>query len=1090
MTSLQSKKGGGTEGDRKTILKQMKVRTTLKKDKSWIHQQSSEDEKDETPSPVSPQLKSLEGRKFLWSPTTESKTERDSPTFRAREVSTSSSPPVQSLNKDSSTFRAREVSTSSSPPVQSFNKQTTNNGNDTRTSSPSPQSPTTDTKPPASRQSTGYIIRGQPFNTTSSTKPNQYSYNGYQKSYVTQNKSASLPRVPTATGYKMSTEEYKKLAPFNTRKTSLGDLSDDETPVSSEEHAKRTEVASNIVKNAAVNQQSYVFSAKRKSGVETLESPNPFLAKRVDIEDEEDRGNKKSQTLPKSLSSYLLDDANKNDKTTSEINKPYSTDRRSTSTTTVTGRDSGRKPSDVPKLTSSSTTCITESVVKPLPGKISVVRNEREEVKNEENDHKKSESLPKSLAHYLYEDANRFENNWKVEEQPPSSSQPSPARTDRTTSETNKPYSTDRRRTTTTTTVTGKDSDDGKAPKSTSESRSSYTRTVTTRNDGVDITKEENEHKKNESLPNSLAHYLYEDANRFENNWKSEDQPPSSSPARDVSDAPQLTSSSTTRFTETTIKPLPGRITLVRDESNNEQPKTTRESRSATTRTVTTRNDGATNNRDVPELTSWTAGSDLETTNTVIKPGPGKITIIRGESDDDGETELPKTTTESRSAIRRTVESRNESYGGSTEGPKLTSWTTTNTTESENPEIRPGPGKITYLRDDSDDRRGVPSTSAERRTTTVTETRTERVKPEPLPRDLKPKETTSVTSSTSNGNQPDLISWGDLEEKPKPANRDVPKPLPRLTDTEKEDKDMEPPLIVMSPEFTDNRKPNPPTRPGTINTVDETRYRVPEILEELDAKPSISRIVTESGNRNLTSTTRYDSSRTPEGRRSETTSSSRPSPRPRENTTTTVTESRYRVPETINDRTLDSSPTRSNSRSTVTTTRSTEPNYTEYTEEIGSRSTRTVSSSRERITTTTTVETRYESPSTSDAEYDPKELNKGILFVKEYVNTSENLASPTYSGLPDYSEGSERASFVSSSYLFGSAPKRSDEGPCTYCGREIKDCAKIMLEHLNIYCHEYCFKCGICNKPMGDLIDSLYIHRDVVHCESCYEKLF
>ncbi|XP_018422092.1 PREDICTED: zinc finger protein 185-like [Nanorana parkeri] len=191
---------------------------------------------------------------------------------------------------------------------------------------------------------------------------------------------------------------------------------------------------------------------------------------------------------------------------------------------------------------------------------------------------------------------------------------------------------------------------------------------------------------------------------------------------------------------------------------------------------------------------------------------------------------------------------------------------------------------------------------------------------------------------------------------------------------------------------------------------------------------------------------------------------------------------------------LESSPSRSNSHTTVSTTRSTNPVYTEYLEDSDSRSRRTVSSSMEKITTTTTVESRYDNASSGDtSQYDPQSSsNKGILFVKEYVNTSENLKSPTTTGsLPDFSGDSEMLSYnTSSSYLYSSPPRRSEEGPCTYCGREIKDCAKIMLDHLNIYCHEYCFKCGICHKPMGDLIDSIFIHRDVVHCESCYEKLF
>ncbi|XP_057170520.1 zinc finger protein 185 isoform X11 [Ursus arctos] len=61
---------------------------------------------------------------------------------------------------------------------------------------------------------------------------------------------------------------------------------------------------------------------------------------------------------------------------------------------------------------------------------------------------------------------------------------------------------------------------------------------------------------------------------------------------------------------------------------------------------------------------------------------------------------------------------------------------------------------------------------------------------------------------------------------------------------------------------------------------------------------------------------------------------------------------------------------------------------------------------------------------------------------------------------------------------------------CTYCNQEIRDCPKITLEHLHICCHDYCFKCGICSEPMGELLDQIFIHRDTIHCRKCYEKLF
>ncbi|KFV52874.1 Zinc finger protein 185, partial [Gavia stellata] len=112
---------------------------------------------------------------------------------------------------------------------------------------------------------------------------------------------------------------------------------------------------------------------------------------------------------------------------------------------------------------------------------------------------------------------------------------------------------------------------------------------------------------------------------------------------------------------------------------------------------------------------------------------------------------------------------------------------------------------------------------------------------------------------------------------------------------------------------------------------------------------------------------------------------------------------------------------------------------------------------------------------------------KGVLFVKEYMNSSELSASPRY-GRYEELLGLEPACGTEEFTLF--SLHRSSEPVCSYCSREIRDCPKIIIEHLNICCHEYCFRCGICHKAMGDLLDKIFIHRDIVHCDKCYEKLF
>ncbi|GAB1302853.1 Zinc finger protein 185 [Apodemus speciosus] len=150
------------------------------------------------------------------------------------------------------------------------------------------------------------------------------------------------------------------------------------------------------------------------------------------------------------------------------------------------------------------------------------------------------------------------------------------------------------------------------------------------------------------------------------------------------------------------------------------------------------------------------------------------------------------------------------------------------------------------------------------------------------------------------------------------------------------------------------------------------------------------------------------------------------------------------------------------------------------------------------MVTVTVSETSEQSqlcvPGTS-REVDSSSAIKGILFVKEYMNTSE--ASSGKSVFSHCDSPSTLASSIEDSLDLakkhpyeGTPSERPTEGVCTYCSREIQDCPKITLEHLGICCHEYCFKCGICNKPMGDFLDQIFIHRDTIHCGKCYEKLF
>ncbi|XP_031747201.1 zinc finger protein 185 isoform X10 [Xenopus tropicalis] len=1006
-------KDGHADPDRKKIIKQMKVRTTLKNDMSWINQQSTEEKNEGNANLLSPRQKFADSKKILWSSIPDSKDVSDSPALSPKET----------------------VNRTSSSPIQATNK------------------------PSSHRLSTGYIIRGQPLSGSEQTKS---SFNGYQKNYAVQTKSASLPRVPTASGFKMSTEEYKKIAPFNTRNKSIGDLSDDETPFSAEEQAKRTEAASGVLKNTTVKDRSYVFSAAKKSSVTGAPDNNQsqFVAKRVEVKEEHEDNKRetspkstyrdkqgspsysftssredikekwqenKSPSLPKSLSDYLLEDAGR-------FESGYKTTQTS-QPSSLSASSSGTSPAGSPRLTTTNISRTVEtsiSSVKPEPGKITVVKEERgtSPAGSPKVTHRNISSTTETSISSIKPEQGKItvvkeERGTSPAGSPKlttrkinitsetgiSSIKPEPGkitvvREERGTSPTTSPKVTTRNISSTTetsispgkfTVIKESGSSPSGSPKMTTRNISSTTETSISsikpepgkitliRDDSWVNTEERREHNRSPAPPKSLSDYLLEDANRFENNYivQQSSQPSSNSAARTGTSpaaSPRLTRrniSSTTETSISSIKSGPGKITVIKDESR-------------------------TSPASSPKLTRTNISSIIESSISSIKPEQGKITFVTDE---------------------RTSPSSSPTLG------TRNSRSTTETTVSS---IQPEPGKITLIKEESISTPDVPKLSTYG--TSITETRGSGVQAGPGKITVLKEESIKDTADL-----PKLTSWStkNVIDYTKPDNRTTSGKITVMTDESGPDVNTENDLINWS---------DLDTKPSS-GGFGETSTMESSVISTSPSK----RLVSQSGNRSSTTVTRETRYEASSG--SDRSSSPRPTPRSRDNITTTVTESKYRVPETLIDTTNGSS---YSSRTTVSTTHSTETSNTQNLEGNDSKST----------------------------------SNKGVLFVKEYVNTSGSLKSPTNSGnLPDFTGDLER-SYSSSNYLYNSAPRRSDEGPCTYCGREIIDCAKIILEHLNIYCHEYCFKCGICNKPMGDLIDSLFIHRDVVHCESCYEKLF
>ncbi|XP_007454707.1 PREDICTED: zinc finger protein 185 [Lipotes vexillifer] len=144
------------------------------------------------------------------------------------------------------------------------------------------------------------------------------------------------------------------------------------------------------------------------------------------------------------------------------------------------------------------------------------------------------------------------------------------------------------------------------------------------------------------------------------------------------------------------------------------------------------------------------------------------------------------------------------------------------------------------------------------------------------------------------------------------------------------------------------------------------------------------------------------------------------------------------------------------------------------------------------VTVTATAEQPQVYVPASPGELESNSSSKGILFMKEYVNAGQVSSGKPLSAFYSSVSSTGDSRNMEKKLPHDSTPysERTSGGVCTYCNQEIGDCPKITLEHLGLCCHDYCFKCGICSKPMGELLDQIFIHRDTIHCGKCYEKLF
>ncbi|XP_036595789.1 zinc finger protein 185 isoform X2 [Trichosurus vulpecula] len=112
--------------------------------------------------------------------------------------------------------------------------------------------------------------------------------------------------------------------------------------------------------------------------------------------------------------------------------------------------------------------------------------------------------------------------------------------------------------------------------------------------------------------------------------------------------------------------------------------------------------------------------------------------------------------------------------------------------------------------------------------------------------------------------------------------------------------------------------------------------------------------------------------------------------------------------------------------------------------------------------------------------------NTGLAAARGGACPEPNIHSSDYRAMAPAS--ANQLPLKGSGQEYGS--RRMSAVICTYCYTEIRYGPKITLEHLGICCHECCFKCGICKKKMGNRLDSVYIHKGIIHCDQCYARHF
>ncbi|KAL4635675.1 flocculation protein FLO11-like isoform X2 [Arapaima gigas] len=108
---------------------------------------------------------------------------------------------------------------------------------------------------------------------------------------------------------------------------------------------------------------------------------------------------------------------------------------------------------------------------------------------------------------------------------------------------------------------------------------------------------------------------------------------------------------------------------------------------------------------------------------------------------------------------------------------------------------------------------------------------------------------------------------------------------------------------------------------------------------------------------------------------------------------------------------------------------------------------------------------------------------------------SSSLSSPSVYSTKSYTSSrpddylSDSIISTSTKTLYSTLDRSvTEKDVCNYCRKPMNTDPKIVLGEMQINCHATCFKCEVCNGPLGHLKagDTMWVYRRTVHCERCF----